>query len=318
MAVNRLRQIIRDPKARADIEDNWRKTVGQLFGGIAVLLGAGFSYYQFKETLNETRLSREASQKSSRDLLVSQQVSKGFEQLGSQEVVLRLGGIYALEGVIKVSPEYRRSIVEGLCAFVRERSRTQSSSSPIETDVLAAVTVLLRNVTEPDTPLNLSDVSLPGINLDRPKLSTVNLHGANLSGAWLVSADLSKAILDNANLSSATIPDANLSGAFLRNASLSKADLSEVVFSSPDRSLRETVLAANLSEASLSGANLSGARLSGVSLGKTNLTGADLTGADLSGAKQLTREQLDQACGDPNTKLLPGSGFRFAKSEAVD
>jgi hypothetical protein len=28
-----------DPKARADIEDNFRKTIGQALGGIAVLLG---------------------------------------------------------------------------------------------------------------------------------------------------------------------------------------------------------------------------------------------------------------------------------------
>jgi hypothetical protein len=36
-----------DPKARADIEDNFRKTVGQALGGIAVLIGAGFAYVQF-------------------------------------------------------------------------------------------------------------------------------------------------------------------------------------------------------------------------------------------------------------------------------
>ena len=31
---------IHDPKARADTEDNFRKTVGQALGGIAVLIGA--------------------------------------------------------------------------------------------------------------------------------------------------------------------------------------------------------------------------------------------------------------------------------------
>jgi hypothetical protein len=35
---------IRDPKARADIEDNFRKTVGQALGGAAVLIGAGAAY----------------------------------------------------------------------------------------------------------------------------------------------------------------------------------------------------------------------------------------------------------------------------------
>jgi hypothetical protein len=45
--VDRLRLTIRDPKARADIEDNLRKTIGQLIGGAAVLIGAGLAYLQF-------------------------------------------------------------------------------------------------------------------------------------------------------------------------------------------------------------------------------------------------------------------------------
>jgi hypothetical protein len=37
--VDRLRLTIRDPKARADVEDNFRKAIGQLLGGLVVLLG---------------------------------------------------------------------------------------------------------------------------------------------------------------------------------------------------------------------------------------------------------------------------------------
>jgi hypothetical protein len=71
--VGRLALKIRDPKARADVEDNFRKTVGQPLGGAAVLIGAGFAYLQFS-----------AQQQASRDLLISNQVSKSFEQLGSK------------------------------------------------------------------------------------------------------------------------------------------------------------------------------------------------------------------------------------------
>jgi uncharacterized iron-regulated membrane protein len=95
--VARLSLKIRDPKARADIEDNYRKTVGQALGGIAVLLGAGVAYLQFSQ-----------QQRASHDLLISNQVSKGFEQLGSEKVVVRLGGIYALEGVMNNSDQYYR------------------------------------------------------------------------------------------------------------------------------------------------------------------------------------------------------------------
>ncbi len=70
---------------------------------------------------------------------------------------------------------------------------------------------------------------------------------------------------------------------------------------------------ADLREADLQGAFLTGAKLQGADLFCANLQGADLAGANLQGAnlrsanltnaKSLTREQLDEACGDDETKL---------------
>jgi hypothetical protein len=45
--IDSLAMKIRDPKARSDIEDNLRKTVGQAIGGAAVLIGAGSALFQF-------------------------------------------------------------------------------------------------------------------------------------------------------------------------------------------------------------------------------------------------------------------------------
>src|SRR3954454_14263967 len=56
---DRLRLKVRDPKARADIEDNYRKTLSQLFGGVAVLLGAAFAYYQTQLTAEQARVAAE-------------------------------------------------------------------------------------------------------------------------------------------------------------------------------------------------------------------------------------------------------------------
>jgi hypothetical protein len=47
--VNRLALEIKDPKARADVENNFRKTVGQLLGGAAVLFGAWLAFLQFSQ-----------------------------------------------------------------------------------------------------------------------------------------------------------------------------------------------------------------------------------------------------------------------------
>jgi hypothetical protein len=54
-----------DPKARADIQDNFPKTVRPALGGIAVLVRAGVAYLQFLQ-----------QQQAARDLLISRQFSK--------------------------------------------------------------------------------------------------------------------------------------------------------------------------------------------------------------------------------------------------
>src|SRR4051812_47962856 len=136
---------IRDAKARADVEDNFRKTIGQLLGGAAVLLGAGFAYLQFQQ-----------QQQAAHDLLISNQVAKGFELLGNKEkdIMLRLGGIYALEGVMNTSKEYYGPVLEALCAFVRDDTKAEKGEGTIGNDIRAALTVIGRRAelsrAEPD------------------------------------------------------------------------------------------------------------------------------------------------------------------------
>jgi hypothetical protein len=122
--VAKLALKIRDPKARADTEDNFRKTVGQALGGAAVLIGAVVAYLQFTNQQQATH----AQIKASYDLLISNQVSKGFEQLASDKIVERLGGIYVLEGVMNTSIDYHKPVLEALCAFVRESTTRQKGS----------------------------------------------------------------------------------------------------------------------------------------------------------------------------------------------
>jgi uncharacterized protein YjbI with pentapeptide repeats len=191
---DRLRLAIRDAKTRADVEDSFRKTIGQLLGGTAVLLGAVFAYLQFQQ-----------QQRSAHDLLISNQVSKGFEQLGSDKFEVRLGGIYALEGVMNTSEQYHRPVLEALCAFVRERANAEGNDAPPATDIQAALTVIGRRATEwPGSP---------------------DLHGANLSDADLFKANLSGANLFGANLSGADLTFAKLSGTDLRETGVTQDQL---------------------------------------------------------------------------------------------
>jgi uncharacterized protein YjbI with pentapeptide repeats len=288
--VAKLRHSIRNSKDRVDVEDTLRKTIGQAIGAVAVLIGAGFALAQFLE-------QRQASQ----DLLISNQIAKGFEQLGSDKIEVRLGGIYALEGImntpnrsISSSPDYRQPVLEALCAFVREHTIGMIVAERPTTDVQAVLTVIGRRPKEL-RPVDLSGAVVPGAALQNANLAGVALLGANLHRADLIGANLHRAFLDfatlnqaimfNANLSTAMLSSANLSGAILFNANLSSAFLSS----------------ADLSGAILSDANLSDAHLNGA-----NLSDADLSDADLTGLSLDNQEQLSKACGKP--KVLP-EGF---------
>jgi hypothetical protein len=254
-----------DPKARADIEDNFRKTIGQLLGGAAVLIGAVSAYLQFtqQQQASQQQFSQQQQaaqqqfsqqQQAAHELLISNQVGRGFEQLGSANIMVRLGGIYALEGVMNTSDQYHRPVLETLCAFVRDRTKTETGDGPPATEIQAALTVIGRRKVIGDERLNLMNAHIPKANMFEATLHDFYFVNANLAGAYLFHADLRSAILNNANLTGATLLDANLTGA-------------------------------NLYAANLTGANLKGA----------DLIGANLTGADLTGAI-VTQAQLDQAC----------------------
>jgi uncharacterized protein YjbI with pentapeptide repeats len=272
------------PKARADVEDNFRKAVGQAIGGAAVLIGAGMAYLQFTQ-----------QQQASHDLLISNQVAKGFEQLAAKDnLTMRLGGIYALEGVMNTSAQYHQPVLEALCAFVREGTMGKTVSDRPATDIQAALTVIGRRANGPGS-VDLRNANIAGASLQEADLSYANLTDANLSHTDLLRADLRGSDLSGADLSgdhwildrATNLSGANLHGAILFHANLSNA-----------------LLSGNLSGVVLAGANLSGVRLAS----DLNLADADLSFADLTGSKLDDQSQaiLDRACG---TKTRLPAGF---------
>jgi hypothetical protein len=165
-----------------------RRAFITLLGGAAVLIGAGSALYQFLQQQQAAQHQQEAvqsqfvqQQKAAHDLLISNQVSKGFEQLASKEPVMRLGGIYALEGVMNTSDQYRVPVLEALCAFVRDNTTgmTESSAKQPATDIQAALTVIGRRTKGPGV-VDLAKVGISGANL-----SGADLRGAMLWGAIL-------------------------------------------------------------------------------------------------------------------------------------
>lgn len=141
----------------------------------------------------------------------------------------RLGGIYALERVMRDSVKDHEMVVEVLAAFVRQRAAREDSdaealSSQIHgtprppDDVQAALTVLGRRPAGKDREgrIDLSFTQLSRADLAFGRFGYAIFTGANLYQARLVGTTLSHARLVGADLSWAQMEGADLRGAKLR------------------------------------------------------------------------------------------------------
>lgn len=217
---------------------------------------------------------------------VSDRYSKAVEQLGSDKIDVRIGGIYALERVARDSPDDHPTVMEVLCAFIREHSREQhaipgdeESQPGTAADVQAALTVAgRRNPGRDIRPMDLTHAILRGARLDHGNFSRADFHGADLRHAQCAGADLSGALFFHANLSRAFLggttngrasDHVNLKGAVLIRADLTRAN----------------ICYADLRDAYLDSTNLTGAFAEGAVLTGAHLRDPDFTDADLTGAR---------------------------------
>jgi hypothetical protein len=170
---------------------------------------------------------------------VTDRYTKAIEQLGSDKLDVRIGGIYALERIARDSARDHPTVMEVLAAFIREHSREPwpSPDNPAsarhltQPDVQAAVTVVgRRDVTRDIERINLFGARLLGAHLTGANLTRVSLVQASLTGAGLVGANLTHAALVAANLTQAALVGANLTGADLTGANLDGANLDGAIW----------------------------------------------------------------------------------------
>lgn len=197
----------------------------------------------------------------SREGHVTDRYSKAIEHLGAEQPAQRLGGVFALERIMRDSKKDHTAVVDVLSAFVREQKRN-ASASEAEADVKAALTVLGRRPPRPDREFDR--IRLGKANLRKTLLRNARLDCAVLRGAYLECAHWEGTSLVGAKMGGANLTGADLDGANLRHASL-----------------RDAVL----ERTKLRGAKLDHAILTGVNLKDAELDGASLTSAHLAGAR---------------------------------
>jgi hypothetical protein len=167
-----------------ELENQRRATCVQIVGGAFALLLVYLTWRRI-EVAQEGQLT--------------ERFTRAIEQLGSEKLEVRLGGIYALERIARDSPKDHWTIMEVLTAFVRERapwlddqpSSPGTEPPPLRTDIQAILTVLGRRMRTHGKgealplALDLSRTDLRGANL-----GDAHLEGAILGGAHLEGVDL--------------------------------------------------------------------------------------------------------------------------------
>ena len=201
---------------RLNAENDIRSTLVQVLGGAVLIIGLYFTGRTFQ-------LNREGH--------VTDRFTKAIDQLGSEKLDVRLGGIYALERIARDSKRDHEPIVEILTAFLREhadksRGTPGDPSKPPSfekspTDVTVALEVIGRRADHGERrPLDLRRIQVKGAHLEGAKLCGAFLNGAELQWTHLQDADLFGATLSDADLRYSDCQRADLRDTYLDDAKL--------------------------------------------------------------------------------------------------
>jgi hypothetical protein len=244
---------VEDPAARGRLEDERLKLqndvrIGllQAVAGVAVIAAVAGTWQQLETDRRQLRQQLEAAGATQ----AGERFAQALDQLGSEQLDVRLGGIYGLERVAARASEEaaaaatayrppwvddppsvwwgsqdRIQVFEILSAYVRTTSHRPpvgpagSSLQVRQADVHAALTVLARRtVLGGDPPLDLSGSLLAGARLGWARLAEADLRGADVRGSSLQHAELAGVHLEQSLLCGTQLQGADLRGAHLAGA----------------------------------------------------------------------------------------------------
>jgi uncharacterized protein YjbI with pentapeptide repeats len=295
--------------------------------------GAALLIYAAIRQARTANQRHEAQTKADQQRRITESFSKAIEQLGSDKLEVRLGGIYALERISQESLHDYLTVMENLTAFVRERTQrteAEQTAKPREKRIAECAYLLWEKAGRPEgrseefwreaadrpevyeeppptdieavlTVIRRRSEEHRALEVQEKRFLDFGqavLRCAILSKAHLESAFFRKAHLEGAHLIEAHLEGAILSEAYLEGAHLNEAHL-EGAFLFSAHLERAILFSAHLEGAflflaHLEGAHLNEAHLEGAILSLAHLEGAHLNEAHFEGANLSSAEGLTQ------------------------
>ncbi|MBD2184005.1 pentapeptide repeat-containing protein [Planktothrix sp. FACHB-1355] len=276
-------------KERLELRNPVRTTAVQAIGVLIQFIGGAavlFTFYFTQKNLKITQKNLKIAEKNlqaTQDKQITERFTKAIEQLGSQELSMCLGGIYALERIAEESERDSWPIMEVLAAYVCSKAKYRNKGNNIP--AIQAILDIFNRYNKRYRKYEGKYLNLKKVNLSKDLFDGVDFYGLNLSNADFTDANLSKrqfirtnfmfTNFTKADLSKTKFEEVNFTNANLSGANLEKAEFKEV----------------NFTNANISGANLEKAEFTNVNFQNANFSNANLVGmklyydrADFSGA----------------------------------
>lgn len=221
-------------KERIELEDKTRGTLAQIFGGITVLGGLFVTARGVAAAWRTVQVNEEGQ--------ITERFTRAIDQLGSDKLEIRLGGIYVLERIARDSAKDHWPIMEVLTAYVREKAQQREEPAAevpttlndmIERDQQDREIGGQENKPSADIQAILTVLGRRMRAYEMREDQRLDLRGVDIRGANLIEAHLERALfvrahLEKADLINAHLAGANLRGAHLQDTRLQGADLTSV------------------------------------------------------------------------------------------
>jgi hypothetical protein len=294
------------------LKNNVRTTLIQAFGGILLLIGVVFTIGQLRISREQLRASlaqQEVSSELSRATLESslraredEAWTRAIDQLGSESLPTRLGGIASLERLAASASSVRDVVMEVLTAYIREsvpRADADSDENPgwwgepsstVAVDVQLTLRVLGR--------LRPAESSSDEID-DATDRSLLDFDSTALRGAKLALGHYEGATFRRTDLR-----EANLSGGFFEFAVFFRAIGMRANFAG--NFVGATFVDSSMESADFHGADLYGASFANANLSRANFVNSNICEVDFSGA---LLDEADFTNALSNAETLWPNGF---------
>jgi uncharacterized protein YjbI with pentapeptide repeats len=272
-------------KEKADVEDNYRKTMGQALGAIALIATFGWTFYKDRDAIELSRDQFAAQakqfllqQNQARDQFINQQFIAAAGLLKEGSVSTRIAGLYAVEQIAAAKNEYLMPAIRAAIGFVKSPKDSKADGQPIAADIQSALSIL-GHLNEN----HLIDVDLHGTDLihgDFKRPGTKAFIASDFQGARLYGADMSDLDLTSAKFGGSYMADSEAYGAEWKpSPEIYEGTRKQFTVNFDGAKLVNT----NFDHVNMGGASLVKSCLAGASFYSTDLSRASLQNVDMGG-----------------------------------